>query len=66
MSPEDYELLLWMMGDRAEQVNFIFVCTIAAWLAASIVKDACLRFMKYLDYKMDYVFWHDLLIVEPN
>ena len=66
MSPEDYEMLLWMMGNRTAQLNFLFVSLISAWLIASFVKDCCLRFMRYLDYKMDYAFWNDLLIVDQH
>ena len=66
MSPEEYELLLWIMGDRAFQINFVCAAIIGSWLTATFIKDVCTRFIKYLDYKLDYTFWNDLLDVEPS
>ncbi len=61
MTQENYELLLWVLGDRVALFNMISLAGILAWAVMSLVYNACARLLRYVDYKWDSEFWTELL-----
>ena len=61
MTIEDYQLLIWMLGDRLLALNLFAGALLVTWYAVAVSIQAVRRFARYLDYKLDAEFWNDLL-----
>ena len=61
MTQENYEVLLWVLGDRVALFNMICLAVILAWSITSLVYRACIRLLRYVDYKWDSEFWTEFL-----
>lgn len=64
MTPDDYELLLWLLGDRVMFLNLVLFAGLGAWAILSVFNIAYQRYQQYNEYKTDTEFWNDLLVVE--
>ncbi len=61
MTQENYELLLWLLGDRVFHFNLACLSGILAWAAVSYGWEAIARLRAYFEYKWDTDFWADVL-----
>lgn len=66
MAPEDYELFLWVLGDRAILLNVLSLAIVGIWSVGSMLYIAYTRLIAYIDYRIDYAFWGDLLAEDHN
>ena len=62
MTQEEYEVLIWVLGDRLFVFNILCLSLILAWATALFLYEACVRLLRYIDYKRDREFWTDVLL----
>lgn len=61
MGTEEYEVLLWVLGDQPTLVNIAGFAIVAALSVVTLTTHACSRLFRYLDYKWDAKFWMETL-----
>lgn len=62
MAAEEYDILLWILGERVTQFNVIALGLLVAWSVISASYHVAERMWDYLDYRMDITFWKDTLL----
>ncbi|GMR20736.1 MAG: hypothetical protein BMS9Abin36_1332 [Gammaproteobacteria bacterium] len=61
MGQEEYEVLLWVLGDRLEQFHIVIGAALALSAIAVFSGRLLNRFLWYIDYKLDAGFWSETL-----
>ncbi|MDH5649120.1 MAG: hypothetical protein OEY67_05640 [Gammaproteobacteria bacterium] len=64
MAPEDYEILLWILGDRVAQFNFMAMSMVIAWSMLALSYEICQRLWQHLQFRLDDGFWNDTLLLD--
>ena len=61
MNAEDYQLLLWIIGDQSAQFNLKIAGFTCLWISLWAGHQILIRVWRYIDYKLDVFFWADTL-----
>jgi len=61
MGQEEYEVLLWVLGDRLEQFNVVIGAALALSTITVFSHKLFNRFLQYIDYRLDAGFWSETL-----
>lgn len=66
MNAEDYQLLLWIIGDQSAQFNLQIAVYAGLWVSLWSGYQILARIWRYIDYKLDVFFWTDTLDTRHN
>lgn len=61
MATDEYEILLWLLGDRVVYFNMLTAFLMAGWVSILLVQESVSRVLGYLDYRLDFNFWNEML-----
>ncbi len=61
MTGEDYQLLLWLLGEQPQTFNQIATIIIAIWCSLALTWRILRKLYLHLEYHLDTEFWDDVL-----
>ncbi len=64
MGTEEYEVLLWILGDRVTQFNLMAASLVTSWALLSLFYQTGTRLWKYIDFRLDSIFWKETLMLD--
>jgi hypothetical protein len=64
MGTEEYEVLLWILGDRVTQFNFMAASLLTSWALLSLSYHTGTRLWRYIDFRLDSIFWKETLMLD--
>lgn len=64
MGTEEYEVLLWILGDRVIQFNLMAASLVTSWALLSLSYQIGTRLWRYIDFRLDSIFWKETLMLD--
>lgn len=64
MSGDEYQLILWLLGNQPMEFNQAAMVILATWFSLSLTRYILRRLYNHLEYHLDTDFWHDLMPAE--
>lgn len=63
MSKEEYDVLLWVLGNSANEFNQAAILIVIAMSTISVASYLANKAWKYIQFKTDVEFWTNILPV---
>ena len=61
MSGDEYQLVLWLLGNQPMEFNQTAIVMLVTWFSLSLTHHIFRRLYNHLEYRLDVDFWHDVM-----